>query len=90
MSSRRSTSRSARSVSRCELTETYSPAAIDRAPAVRPAIPATRTAERELEAAATATMRLAVEIKPSLAPSTPARSHAPRPPRCRSAIAWSG
>ena len=31
---------SARSASRCELTDTYSPAAIDSAPATSPAIPA--------------------------------------------------
>ena len=38
----RSMSRSASSTSTCELTETYSPAAIDIAPATRPATPATR------------------------------------------------
>src|SRR4029434_3672723 len=42
----RSRSKSAHSVSDCELTETYSPAAIDIAPATRPAIPAIRIAPR--------------------------------------------
>ena len=66
--------RSASSVSDCELTETYSPAAIDMAPATRPAAPATRASLAEFEAAATPTTRLAVEMMPSLAPSTAARS----------------
>ena len=39
-SSRSSRRMSARSASRCELTETYSPAAIDSAPATSPAVPA--------------------------------------------------
>ena len=39
-SSSRSRAMSARSVSDCELTDTYSPAAIDKAPATRPATPA--------------------------------------------------
>jgi hypothetical protein len=55
------------------------------APAVSPAIPATRTADRAPLAAATPTMRLAVEIRPSLAPSTAARNQAALPPTCRSA-----
>ena len=42
----RSRARSARSVSACELTDTYSPAAIDMAPATRPATPATKIALR--------------------------------------------
>ncbi len=40
-----SRARSACSVSDCELTETYSPAAIDMAPATSPAMPATRTSD---------------------------------------------
>ena len=65
---------SARSVSACELTETYSPAAIDMAPATRPATPAIRMLPRSGVAAATPTIRLAVETMPSLAHITAARS----------------
>src|SRR3954468_17132198 len=67
-------SRSARSVSACELTETYSPAAIDSAPATKPATPASTTSCCEAAADATPTSRLAVDTMPSLAPSTAARS----------------
>src|SRR5689334_18689733 len=77
--STRSRSKSARSVSDCELTETYSPAAIDIAPATKPAMPATRTLPRLDSAAATPKIKLAVETIPSLAPRTAARSH---PVRC--------
>lgn len=49
------------SVSGCELTETYSPAAIDMAPATRPAIPAIRMSAGAAAAAATPMMRLAVD-----------------------------
>src|SRR5262245_30137605 len=84
VSSVRSRSRSARSVSACELTETYSPAAIDNAPATRPATPASRMSLRLARAAATPTTRLAVETMPSLAPSTAARSQPIRSVRCRS------
>src|SRR5580765_3097500 len=73
-SSCRSRSRSACSVSACELTDTYSPAAIDSAPATSPAKAATRMGSRAGCAAATPTTRLLVEIRPSLAPSTAARS----------------
>src|SRR6185436_2442811 len=73
-SSRRSRSRSARSVSDCELTETYSPAAMESEPATRPAMAAINTAPRSEWADATPTTRLLVEIRPSLAPSTAARS----------------
>ena len=45
-SSPRSLAMSARSVSRCELTEPYSPTAIDTAPATRAATPAVNTARR--------------------------------------------
>jgi len=54
--------------------ETYSPVAIDMAPATNPATPATRTAFFVAAAAATPTIKLAVERMPSLAPSTAARS----------------
>jgi hypothetical protein len=52
-----------------------SPAAIDIAPATRPATPATNTLLRLPFAAATAGTRLAVDRMPSFAPSTAARSH---------------
>src|SRR5512134_2881194 len=73
-----SRARSARSVSACELTETYSPAAIDIAPATRPATPAVSTSPRDAAAAATPSTRLAVETIPSFAPSTAARSQPTR------------
>src|SRR5688572_15545248 len=73
-SSRRSLASSARSVSRWLLTDTYSPSAMDTAPATNPATPAVRIGPRALVAPATPTTRPAVETIPSLAPSTPARS----------------
>src|SRR5262245_9243151 len=80
-SSSRSRARSARSLSACELTETYSPAAMERAPATIPASPASRIGPRVACAAATPTTRLLVEISPSLAPSTAARSQPTCPVR---------
>ena len=65
---------SARSVSDCEETETYSPAAIDIAPAERPAMPAMNTALGLASAAATPTMREETDTMPSFAPRTAARS----------------
>ena len=62
----------ARSELDCELTDTYSPAAIDMAPATSPATPAIKTAFGVVAAAATPTIKLAVERMPSLAPSTAA------------------
>jgi hypothetical protein len=55
--------------------DTYSPAAIDMAPATSPAIPAIKTSFSVAAAAATPTIKLAVEMMPSLAPSTAARNH---------------
>ena len=52
----------------------YTPAALDSAPAPSPATPATSTASREGEAAATPTISEATETIPSFAPSTAARS----------------
>src|SRR6185437_12174316 len=75
LNSLRSRGRSARSVSDCELTDTYSPAAIDMAPATNPATPAISTSLRVADAAATPTIRLAVETMPSLAPNTAALNH---------------
>lgn len=68
-----SRARSACSVSDCELTDTYSPAAIDMAPATIPAIPAINTSLCATVAAPA--MMLAVEMIPSFAPSTAARNH---------------
>src|SRR5205814_2157274 len=66
------------------LTETYSPAAIERAPATSPARAATRIGSRADCAADTPTTRLLVEISPSLAPSTAARSQPTCVVRCDS------
>src|SRR5690606_9841380 len=86
-SSARSRARSACSVSDCELTETYSPAAMDMAPATSPASPATMMVPVSVPAAATPTIRLAVETIPSLAPSTAGRSQPIRETRCSSSCA---
>ena len=83
-SSRRSRARSACSVSAWELTETYSPAAIESAPAASPATAASRIAARLGSAAATPTIRLLVEMRPSLAPRTAARNQPIRSLRCNS------
>src|SRR5271169_3577766 len=75
---------SACSESRCALTETYSPTAIDIEPATRPATPAIKIAGFDAEAAATPIIRLAVDTIASSEPSTAARSHPERPLRCAS------
>src|SRR5512140_3464851 len=77
-------SSAASSESACERTDTYSPAAIDIAPATRPAMPATITLACVACAAATPSTRLAVETIPSFAPSTAARNQPMRSVRCRS------
>src|ERR1035437_1840497 len=79
-----SSSMSACSESRCALTETYSPTAIDIEPATSPAIPAIKTVCFDAEAAATPIMRLAVDTIASSEPSTAARSHLERLLRCAS------
>src|SRR5690349_17456633 len=84
LSSWRSRSMSACSASACECTDTYSPAAIDIAPATRPAMPAIRMFCWLAFAAATPSTRLAVETIPSLAPSTAARNQPTRWVRWRS------
>ena len=73
-SSRFSLARSPRSTSTCELTDTYSPAAMAIDPAANPARPAVSTAAAAAPLAATPTIRLAVETSPSLAPNTAARN----------------
>src|SRR5580700_12133306 len=75
---------SASSLSRCELTETYSPAAIDIAPATRPATPASSTACLDAADAAMPIIRLEVDTMASSAPRTAARNHLPRTVRCGS------
>ena len=66
------------SVSRWVLTETYSPAAIDIAPATSPAMPAVARRCARRWPPATPTTMPAVDTMPSLAPSTPARSQLSR------------
>ena len=67
------------STSFCERTETYSPTAIDIAPATIPATPAvTIKLLSSGVAAVTPIMRLAVETMPSLAPRTAARNQPAR------------
>ena len=61
-----------------ELTDTYSPTAIDSAPATNAAMPAISTSLRPVRAAATPTTTAAVERMPSFAPSTAARSQGAR------------
>ena len=62
----------------------YSPAAIDNAPASRPASPVVRIAEAFAPAPATPMMRQVLETRPSFTPKTAARRLPPRPtPRCR-------
>jgi len=61
-------------VSVCELTETYSPAAIESAPATSPATVANTIDSLVELAAATPIARLEIEIIPSFAPRTAALS----------------
>ena len=75
-------------MSRWAATETYSPTPIDIAPATRPAMPATRTADTDAPLLATPTMSAAVDTTPSLAPRTAARSHPARCDLCCSAWWW--
>src|SRR5690606_35922565 len=73
-----SSARSARSVSACDCTETYSPAAMENAPATVPAMPLARITIPEAPVAATPTTSPAIETTPSLAPRTAARSQPAR------------
>src|SRR3972149_3760462 len=63
--------------SRCAFMETYSPAAIDEAPASRPARPASRTKSALALAPAKPMTRLRLETRPSLTPKTAARRGPP-------------
>jgi hypothetical protein len=74
LSSYSSIASNAFSLSFCELTETYYPAAIDIAPAIRPAIPAVKITLLFAVAPATPTTKPEIETIPSLAPSTAALS----------------
>lgn len=69
-------------VIRCELTDTYSPAAMDIDPATSPAMAAVGTVDLAPAVAATPMARLATETMPSSAPRTAARSQAAFPPLC--------
>jgi len=62
------------SVSRWVDTEMYSPVAIEKAPALRAAMPAVAMTGTDWVAAATPITVAATETMPSFAPSTPARS----------------
>lgn len=59
-------------MSACDFTETYSPAAIDIAPATVPARPIISTVAAGAPALATPTTMPATDTMPSLAPSTAA------------------
>ena|GEM_PF-5972304 len=83
-SSSRYRAKSACLLSAWELTEMYSPVAVDMAPVIKPATPATSTLPCEAREAATPTTKLAVEIMPSLAPRTAARNQPMRCVRCYS------
>jgi len=65
-------------LSRCELTETYSPAAIDIAPATKPATPASNMDALGAEDAAIPIIRLDIDTIASSAPKTAARNHPAR------------
>ena len=60
--------------SRWEVTEMYSPAAIESAPASKPAVPAATTIPCEVPVAAIPRVSARFETSPSLAPKTPARN----------------
>ncbi len=76
-SSRRSTASSRWSSSCCAFIDTYSPAAIDTAPATRPAIPAVRTIDAVVPAPAMPRMSDTFETSPSLTPNTVALAAPP-------------
>src|SRR5689334_17440802 len=90
-SSRFSVASWASSESRWLDTDTYSPRAIDTAPATRPAMPAVNSGPRSVVTPATPTTSPATDTMPSLAPSTPARnqfSRDPKPAPCCSPGWW--
>ena len=91
-SSRRSLPTAAVSLSRWLETDTYSPSAIETAPATSPASPAVKIGPRAAVAPATPTTIPATDTMPSLAPAPrPGASSAARPfPRRRGSWGWPG
>src|SRR6516225_3969578 len=85
-SSPRSTSTSLSTISCCARTDTSSPAAIENAPASRPATPARRTADALVDAPATPSTSDRLVSNPSPAPSTVARVVPPWTSRWRLAL----
>lgn len=69
---------SASSASRWELTDTYSPTAIEAAPATMPANPVIKMVSWDMFAAPVPASRQEVLTNPSLAPNTAARSQRAR------------
>ena len=85
--------RDASASSRCERTDTNSPAPIDRAPASRPAIPVSSTVAAETPDAPMPRMRARFDTRPSFAPKTAARKfpemrRRPRVARERTTSSW--
>ena len=83
----------AASSSRCERTETYSPAPIDSAPASSPASPVSRTVVVDAPPPVTPSTRARLLTRPSLAPNTAARNvpetrARPRAARPRTTSSW--
>ena len=62
----------------CDLTEMYSPAAMDTAPEIKPAIQLTSSVCADAPLAAIPITKLVTEIMPSFAPSTAARNQPER------------
>ena len=81
-SERRSTSSSRSISSRWAVMERYSPAAMEKEPATRPATPARRTIEPPGLAPAMPRTRETLVTSPSLIPKTAARAPPPRRSRC--------
>ena len=81
-SERRSTSSSRSISSRCAVMERYSPAAMEKDPATRPAMPASRTIDAPELAPAMPRTNDTLVTRPSLMPKTAARAPPPRTSRC--------
>ena len=89
LSARRSTSSSRSMSSRWAVMETYSPAAMEKEPAISPATPARRTNDPPGLAPATPRTRETLVTSPSLMPKTAARAPPPRRSLCSCGIAGS-